>query len=233
MLEVLERKPEDCCRAWMKEGVNKNALERVYLRLKQHDIPLEVVPKNDLDQLFSGNHQGVVVELKPFRYASFDEVFSRVADGPSIVLVLDQVQDPHNFGALIRTAEVIGCRAVLIVKDKQVEVSPTVERVSAGATQWIPIIRETNLVRSLNQLKKLGFWIYGLAGEGTSELYDLDLSGNVVLVAGSEGNGLRPGTRKACDALCRLPMRGNVASYNVSVAAGMALGEILRQHEKR
>ena len=229
-MEVLEHKPGDCRRAWLKEGPCKNALERVRLRLQEHDIPAEIVPKVELDHLFPGNHQGVVIELQPFRYATFDEVFSTTAEGSGVVLVLDQVQDPHNFGAIIRTAEVTGCRAVIVAKDKQAEVTPVVERASAGATQWIPIVRETNLARALNQLKKLGFWIYGLAGEEPSSLpYDLDLTGNVALVAGSEGRGLRPGTRKVCDAICRLPMRGNVSSYNVSVAVGMALGEVLRQ----
>ena len=153
------------------------------------------------------------------------------AGGKALVLVLDGVQDPHNLGACLRSAAAAGATAVIIPKDKSASVNATVRKTSAGAADRIPVVAVTNLSRCLKDLQKQGVWIYGLAGEATASLYQLDLKGNIALVLGGEADGLRRLTRENCDQLVRIPMPGGteVESLNVSVAAGVTLFEAVRQ----
>ena len=145
------------------------------------------------------------------------------------MLVLDGVQDPHNLGACLRSAAAAGATAVVFPKDKAVQVNATVRKTSAGAADTLPIFSVTNLSRTLRDLQKAGVWIYGFAGEADASLYALDLKGNVALVMGSEGDGLRRLTRENCDQLVKIPMPGEFESLNVSVATGIALFEAVRQ----
>jgi len=147
------------------------------------------------------------------------------------VLVLDGVQDPHNLGACLRSAAAAGATAVVFPKDKAVQVNATVRKTSAGAADTLPIFSVTNLSRTLRDLQKAGVWIYGFAGEATASFYALDLKGNVALVLGSEGDGLRRLTRENCDQLVKIPMPGEFESLNVSVATGIALFEAVRQRQ--
>ncbi|QIK80151.1 23S rRNA (guanosine(2251)-2'-O)-methyltransferase RlmB [Lysobacter sp. HDW10] len=151
------------------------------------------------------------------------------ADGKALILVLDGVQDPHNLGACLRSAYAAGAHAVMIPKDKAVQVNATVRKTSAGAADRIPVVRVTNLARALKDLQQLNVWIYGIDGEATSRIYDTDLKGNVALVMGSEGEGMRRLTREHCDGIVAIPMPGQMESLNVSVAAGIALFEAVRQ----
>ena len=148
---------------------------------------------------------------------------------PALLLVLDGVQDPHNLGACLRSAAAAGATAVVFPKDKAVQVNATVRKTSAGAADTLPIFSVTNLSRTLRDLQKAGVWIYGFAGEAAASLYALDLKGNVALVMGSEGDGLRRLTRDNCDQLVKIPMPGEFESLNVSVATGIALFEAVRQ----
>ena len=147
------------------------------------------------------------------------------------MLVLDGVQDPHNLGACLRSAAAAGVTAVVFPKDKAVQVNATVRKTSAGAADRIPVVRCTNLSRCLRDLQKLGVWIYGLAGDVDGSLYALDLTGNVALVLGGEGEGMRRLTREYCDGLARIPMPGDMESLNVSVATGVVLFEAVRQRQ--
>jgi len=151
------------------------------------------------------------------------------ANGRALVLVLDGVTDPHNLGACLRSAAAAGATAVIIPKDKSAQVNATVRKTSSGAADRIPVVRVTNLARCLRTLRDMGVWIYGLVGDSANGFFRLDLTGNVALVLGSEGEGLRRLTREQCDQLVSIPMPGEMESLNVSVASGVALFEAVRQ----
>ena len=176
-------------------------------------------------------HQGVVARYAAAKLWGENELEGLVeaAEGRALLLVLDEVQDPHNLGACLRSAAAAGVTAVVIPKDKSAPVNATVRKTSAGAADRIPVVAVTNLVRCLKDLQKQGVWLYGLAGEAEQTIHQLDLRGNVALVMGGESDGLRRLTRETCDGLVRIPMPGDVESLNVSVATGVALFEAVRQ----
>jgi len=153
--------------------------------------------------------------------------------GPPFLLVLDEVQDPHNLGACLRTADAAGIQAVIAPRDNAVGLTPAVCKVASGAAETMPYVQVTNLARTLDALKGRGIWLIGLAGEAEADLYGIDLTGPIALVLGGEGRGLRRLTRERCDYLARLPMLGTVESLNVSVATGICLYEALRQRGGR
>ncbi len=178
-------------------------------------------------------HQGVVARVEPLaRSHSLDEVLDAVT-GPALVLALDGVTDPHNLGACLRVADGAGAHAVIAPKDHAVGLNATVAKVASGAAETVPYLMVTNLARSLNELKERDIRIVGTSDDAPKTLHDIDLTGPLALVLGAEGAGLRQLTRKTCDELVRIPMKGAVESLNVSVAAGICLYEALRQRELR
>ena len=167
---------------------------------------------------------------KPTPSLDEDDLMAIVAQQEvPFVLILDCVQDPHNLGAILRTADAAGVHAVVAPKDKAVGITETVRRVSVGAADYVPFAQVTNLARTMEKLKAAGLWLVGTAGEAEQELYQQDMTGPTVLVMGAEGKGMRRLTREHCDYLVRLPMAGSVSSLNVSVAAGVCLFEAVRQ----
>lgn len=196
-------------------------------------VPVRQRERADLDRLAGHrHHQGVLLRVAPFAYCELDAILARwrASGRPALLLVLDGVTDPHNFGALLRSADAAGCHGVIVAKDRACPVSAVVEKSAAGALAHIPLAQVTNISRTLEELKEANIWVYGLAGDpGSSSLYHTDLSGSVALVAGSEGEGLRPNVRKHCDGLLAIPLHGGVESLNVSVATGVALFEAVRQ----
>jgi len=176
-------------------------------------------------------HQGVVARYEAARTYDEGDIAGLVeaAQGRALILVLDGVTDPHNLGACLRSAAAAGAHAVVIPKDKSAQVNATVRKTSSGAADRIPVVRVTNLARSLRELRDMGVWVYGLEGGGAAPLYSLDLRGNIALVLGSEGDGMRRLTREHCDGLVAIPMPGEMESLNVSVAAGVCLFEAVRQ----
>ena len=195
-------------------------------------IEVRRVAQQALDGVAGGlRHQGAVARYAAARTWDEHELEGLVeaAEGRALVLVLDGVQDPHNLGACLRSAAAAGATAVVFPKDKAVQVNATVRKTSSGAADTLPIFSVTNLSRTLRDLQKAGVWIYGFAGDADASLYALDLKGNVALVMGSEGDGLRRLTRENCDQLVKIPMPGKFESLNVSVATGIALFEAVRQ----
>lgn len=182
-----------------------------------------------------GQHQGVLAERRRARALNEHDLDDLVAGAGAraLVLVLDGLQDPHNLGACLRSAEAAGVVAVVAPKDRAVGLTPAVLKVASGAAERVPFVQVTNLARTLRALKEQGLWVIGAAGDGDSELFDIDLSGPVVLVLGAEGVGLRRLTREHCDRLARIPMQGQAESLNVSVAAGIFLFEAVRQRGAR
>jgi len=193
-------------------------------------------PRTMLDKL-SGHarQQGIVANYEvPAAKSEQDlEALLEAAGDTALFLVLDGVTDPHNLGACLRSAAAAGATAVIVPKDRAVGITPVVRRASAGAVDRVPLVEVTNLARSLRELKDAGVWLTGLAGEADASLYGLDLRGKIALVMGGEGEGMRRLTRAACDHLARIPMPGATESLNVSVAAGIALFEAVRQRGEK
>jgi 23S rRNA (guanosine2251-2'-O)-methyltransferase len=210
----------------------EDARMRELLQLAQQaGIKPERVDAKSLDSRV-GNvvHQGVVAEVDPLPPWHEDELVAALTGQKDpLVLVLDGVQDPHNLGACLRTADACGALAVVVPKDRAASLNPTVRKVAAGAADTTPIATVTNLARSLKLLKEAGLWIVGADMSGDKLAWQADLRGPLALVLGSEGEGLRELTRKTCDFLVRLPQAGSVESLNVSVACGMLLYETTRQ----
>jgi 23S rRNA (guanosine2251-2'-O)-methyltransferase len=208
-------------------------LQELAVAAQHAGVPVRPRTRQDLDRLVGiPHHQGAVLRLAPFPYASLDELLTlwRASGRAALFLLLDGITDPHNFGALLRSAEAAGCHGVLVPKDRSCPVTPVVEKAAAGALAHLPVAQVVNLSRTLEELKEQRIWVYGLAGEAAAHpLFDADLKGDVALVVGSEGAGLRPLVRRHCDSLLAIPMPGRIGSLNASVAAGIALFETVRQ----
>lgn len=202
---------------------------------QQHDIRPERVDARQLAaRLGQVSHQGVLAEVEPLPPWHEDELLDAVAAATDpLVLVLDGVQDPHNLGACLRTAEAVGVTAVIMPKDRSAGLTAVARKAAAGAAERVPLVAVTNLSRTLGRLKELGYWITGLAGDTDETLYDADLTGPTVLVMGAEGEGMRRLTREACDRVVKIPMHGKIESLNVSVATAVCLYEALRQRQPR
>lgn len=216
----------------LEAGAKNPRIGTIEEEARRRGIDVRRVAQNALDGVAGGlRHQGAVARYAAAKTHDEDDLPGLVeaAEGRALLLVLDGVQDPHNLGACLRSAAAAGVTAVVIPKDKAVQVNATVRKTSAGAADAIPVVRVTNLSRSLRDLQKQGVWIYGLAGETEASIHALDLRGNVALVLGSEGEGLRRLTRENCDQLVKIPMPGEMESLNVSVSAGIALFEAVRQ----
>jgi 23S rRNA (guanosine2251-2'-O)-methyltransferase len=197
---------------------------------RQAGLPVAEAPRQQLDRLAPGvNHQGALLETGPYPYATLDEL-AQTDGAPPLYLALDQLQDPQNVGALLRTAEAVGVTGVLIPEHRAAAITPAAVNASSGATEWLRIARVTNLARTLARLKEDGCWVAGLEGVPEARLIDTaDLRGPLVLVIGSEGGGIARLVRETCDFLVRLPMHGQIASLNAAVAGSVALYAIDRQ----
>ena len=168
------------------------------------------------------------------RYLSESELLIKLSKKKdAFVLILDCVQDPHNLGACLRTADGAGVDAVIVPKDKSVDVTDTVRRVACGASESVPFVRVTNLARTMEKLKEMGVWLTGTSDQSDKYLYDVDLTGSVGIVMGAEGDGLRRLTKENCDFLVKIPMAGDVPCLNVSVATGICLYEVVRQRKRK
>lgn len=198
-------------------------------------VPVVEVPRQTLDRRAPGAHQGVAAEVAPYCYVTVDQILAaaRRANEPPLLLLLDGLQDVHNFGALLRTAEAVGVHGVVIPKDRSVSVTPTVYKTSAGAVNYVPVARVTNLVRTMNELKTAGLWCVGLDVAGEQRYDQARLSGPLGVIVGAEGRGLSRLVAEHCDFLVHLPMRGRIESLNASVAGSILLYEVLRQRQNQ
>lgn len=193
-------------------------------KLTRAKVEIKFVDKNFFKDV-EGNHQGVMIEVESFKYGSFDDL----SDSEKLIL-LDKIEDPHNLGAIIRSAESFGFDGVIIPERRSAKVTPTVYKTSAGAINNIKIVMVKNLNRTMEELKDQGFWIYGLAGEAESSIDQTNLKGKVALVVGNEGDGLSRMVREHCDMLVKIPMQGLVNSLNASVASAISMYEVVRQN---
>lgn len=231
VLEQLRRRPRDVQRLYVMSG-SRSGLGAALAAAQHHGVQVVEVNRRKLQDLVGDvPHQGVVAQVVAFNYASLEDMLALAnqRDEAPLLLVLDQIQDPHNLGSIVRSAYALGAHGVLIPKDRACEVTPTVVKTSAGATAHQPIGRVVNLRRTLEDLKEAGLWVIGTVAEGGRPLEEVDFIQPTVLVIGSEGKGLRPLVAKTCDLLAQIPMPGHLGSLNASVAAGIALYEAGRQ----
>jgi 23S rRNA (guanosine2251-2'-O)-methyltransferase len=229
LLEIFHSDPAILQKIVIAEGRNGEAIRKILRFASDNGIPVEFGAKERLEKLAPrAVHQGVVGLCREYVYASVDDVIAHrhPACRHDLVLILDSVTDPQNLGSIIRTAHCFGANGVIIPEDRAATVTAAVLKSSAGAAHHLPTARVVNLVRTIEELKQRGFWIYGADAEATTDIRTPDYTGPVALVMGSEGQGIRPLIRKKCDFLIAIPLRGEVASLNVAVATGVILYEI-------
>jgi len=229
---ALDYSPKKIHKAWVDSGRQDKRLTQAVEDLLVLGIEPEKVDKKRLDRLAdNNNHQGIVIEVEMPGELSESDLKTAVESlsETALFLVLDNVQDPHNLGACLRTADATGVHGVIITKDKATGITPTVCKVASGAAETVPVYQVTNLSRTLRWLKGEGLWIMGAAGETAQTAYKTDFTVPMALVVGAEGKGLRRLTKEQCDVLVSVPMLGQVDSLNLSVATGVLLYEAVRQ----
>jgi 23S rRNA (guanosine2251-2'-O)-methyltransferase len=234
VLETLKHHPRAIHKIYIKNDRQSGLIQEIVELARQHDIVLEYKDRAALDsQAHQKNHQGVIAVLDDFQYTiieDFLEKFAQRLDSRyGLILILDGLTDPHNLGAVIRSASAAKVDAIIIPKDNSVDITETVAKASAGAIEHIPVIKITNIARTIDQLKDQGFWIIGAQSGDVPSIYGQKYDRHFALIIGSEGKGLRELTKKKCDLLLAIPLPGPMASLNASCAASVIIFEIQRQ----
>lgn len=221
----LLNKNEKVSKIILQEGFDdKNIISLI----ESKNIKVEYKQKREIDNLAKGVHQGILLFIPDYKYKSIEEILN---DNTSFVVILDHLEDPHNFGAIIRTCEAAGVDAIIIPKDRQVQVNSTVMKTSAGTLDDMNIVLVANLVNAIERLKDNGFWIVGTALDSNLDYRDIDYSGKKALVIGNEGKGMSQIVTKACDYIAKIPMYGKTNSLNASVASGIMIYEMIRNRK--
>ena len=223
-------KPID--RLFILDGAQEGAIQTIKKEAKKHDTTIKFVTKERLDQISeTGKHQGVIAYAAAYEYAQVADILERARqkNEPPFLFLLDNIEDPHNLGAIIRTANLAGAHGVIIPKNRAVGLTATVAKASAGAINYTPVAKVTNLSKTIEELKKEGIWFVCADMDGTS-MYHLNLRGAIGLVLGSEGEGVSRLVKEKCDFTAMIPMKGDIDSLNASVAAGILAFEIVRQN---
>ena len=213
------------------DGCQDGPVRTIAREARKTDTIINYVSKERLDQLSETRaHQGVIAQVAAYEYSTVEEILARAEEKgePPFLILLDNVEDPHNLGAIIRTANLAGAHGVIIPKSRAVGLTSTVAKTSAGAINYTPVAKVTNIVRTIEELKEKGIW-FVCADMGGETMYDLDLTGPMGLVIGNEGEGVSRLVREACDFTASIPMKGDIDSLNASVAAGVLAYEIVRQ----
>ena len=219
------------------DGTRDGSIKKITALALDHKIPVDFVPRSKLDQLADRqNHQGVVALAAPVDYSSLDDILNHAQEinQPPFIILLDEIQDPHNFGAILRTADAAGVHGVLIPKHRSVSLSATVAKTSAGAVEYVRIAQIGNVAQTIRRLKEIGLTIVGadLDGQSVFDQNPIDLNAPLVLVIGNEGKGIRRLTRELCDRLISIPMVGKINSLNASAAAAVLIYEVFRQRRQ-
>ena len=213
-------------KAILQEGFNDKELISL---LENAKIKVEIRSKKEIDDLAGGVHQGIILSIPDYSYHNLDTVLNNSKD--SFVVILDHLEDPHNFGAIIRTCEAAGIHSIIIPKDRQVPINSTVMKTSVGTIDSMNIVSVSNIATSIDKLKNNGYWIVGTSLENSCDYRDVDYSGKIALVIGNEGKGISSLVAKKCDFLVKIPMYGKTNSLNASVAAGIMIYEIIRNRK--
>ncbi len=217
------------------DGCQDGPVRTIVREARKHDTIINFVTRERLDQISeTGKHQGVIAVSAAYDYAGVDDILKAAGEKgePPFILILDGIEDPHNLGAVIRTANLCGAHGVIIPKRRAAGLTATVAKTSAGAINYTPVAKVTNISNTIRELKERGMW-FVCADMGGTTMYDLDLTGPIGLVIGSEGEGVSKLVKQNCDMVASIPMRGDIDSLNASVAAGVLAYEILRQRMRK
>lgn len=212
-------------------GAKEGSIKKITAMAKEKNIIIQYVDRNKLDEIStSHSHQGVIANVSEYKYFELDELIQNVKDKGEdpFFIILDEITDPHNLGSIIRTADAVGAHGVIIPKRRSVHITPTVAKASAGAIEYVPVCKVTNIVNTIKTLKEHGLWIAAADMDGQT-FYEQNLTGPICLVIGSEGFGISRLVKKNCDFIVKMPMVGNVTSLNASVAGSILLYEIFKQ----
>jgi len=227
---LLQRAPQDVLELFVMKDRDDKRMQPLIQEARQNGISVQFCNRKTLDDMVGGQHQGIIAKARLQSSGSEADLAAIVAQHEKpFILVLDGVTDPHNLGAILRSADAAGVHAVVSPKDRSVKLTSVVRKVACGAAESVPFITITNLARTLRELQDAGVWVVGTAGETETTIYQADFKGPLAIVLGAEGEGLRRLTRETCDSLVKIPMFGSVSSLNVSVAAGICLFEAVRQ----
>ena len=219
-------------KVFIAEGSTDRALARLAAQAKQAGAVVVETDRRKLDQMSAtGAHQGVIAMVSAHSYATLDDILNRAKERGEapLIVICDELSDPHNLGAIIRTAECAGAHGVVIPKRRSVGLTAIVGKASAGALEYMPVARVTNITNAIKELKERGVWIFGTAAEGATPLYQADLKGAAAIVIGNEGDGMSRLVAESCDLKVSIPMKGRISSLNASAAAAILLYEAVRQ----
>ena len=222
--ELLEN-GKDVKKIFLQDNFDDKKIISLMEKLK---ISVEIKPKREMDHLCNGLHQGIILDIRDYQYSKLDDILKK---NPNFVVILDHLEDPHNFEAIIRTSEAAGVDAIIIPKDRQVPVNSTVMKTSAGALSNMEIVCVSNLVQAINILKDNGFWVVGTAMENAIDYKDIDYSSKIALIIGNEGKGMSRLVMDSCDYIAKIPMVGKINSLNASVASGIMIYEVVRNRK--
>lgn len=230
VLEAL-RAGRDINKIWLAEGIQKTGVTELLKLAKEQGVIVQFVPKKKIDGLTDSNHQGIVAAVAAYRYAELDELFDAAAakEQDPLFIILDELEDPHNLGSILRTADAMGAHGVIIPKRRAVGLTAVVAKASTGAIEHVPVVRVNNLSQTVDELKKRGVWIAGTDAKEASDYRQMDANLPLTVIIGSEGKGMSRILREKCDFLYKLPMVGHVTSLNASVAASLLLYEVYRK----
>ncbi|MGP4077576.1 23S rRNA (guanosine(2251)-2'-O)-methyltransferase RlmB [Halobacillus sp. K22] len=213
------------------DQLQHQAYKKLEQSAKESGVIVQKVPKKKIDQLVEGNHQGVAASVAAYEYSDLEDLFAKAEEKgePPFFIICDEIEDPHNLGSILRTADASGAHGVIIPKRRSVALTSTVAKTSTGAIEYIPVARVTNLARTIDELKERFVWVVGTDAEGTEDYRRLDGNMPIALVIGSEGRGMSRLTKDKCDWTVSLPMAGKVTSLNASVAASLLMYEVYRK----
>lgn len=215
------------------ENLNPSLANKLRALAKEKNTLVKSVPKKKLDQMVEGNHQGIVALVAAYEYSTLDDLYAQASSKgePPFFLILDEIEDPHNLGSILRTADATGVHGVIIPKRRSVGLTETVAKTSVGAIEHIPVVRVTNIVQTIKELKDQNIWIVGTEMKATEDYRKLDGNLPIALVIGNEGKGISRLVKENCDWTVSLPMKGHVSSLNASVAASLLMYEVVRKRD--
>src|SRR5690606_27902955 len=233
VLEAL-RADRDINKIWIAEGVQKRAIVELLQLANEKKVLVQFVPKKKIDGLTDSNHQGIAAAVAAYNYAELEDLFkaAEVRSEDPFFLILDELEDPHNLGSIMRTADAIGVHGIIIPKRRSVGLTATVAKASTGAIEHVPVCRVNNLVQTVDELKERGVWIAGTDAKGSTDYRKMDATLPLAIIIGSEGKGMSRLLKEKCDFLYHLPMVGHVNSLNASVAAALLMYEVYRKRQE-
>ena len=234
VLEAL-RSGREINKLWIAEGVKKAGINELLDLARERGVLVQFVPKKKVDQLTDANHQGIVASVAAYKYAELDDLFNAASakNEDPFFIILDELEDPHNLGSIMRTADAIGVHGIIIPKRRAVGLTAVVAKASTGAIEHVPVVRVTNLAQTVDELKERGVWIAGTDAKGSSDYRNMDATLPLAIIIGSEGRGMSRLLKDKCDFLYHLPMIGHVNSLNASVAAALLMYEVYRKRQNQ